>query len=105
MLIVVVFAVTRPNPPASAKVDASRQIVPAAVTGAATQQQTANTVQDDSGIARGLAWDTGGWPTNDDSSAGTLEHQHVDGSVNYTITPPVGSAVRTTLWMNAGVYR
>ncbi len=101
--IVVVIVVTQPKPTASAGPDTPQQIIPAAVSGAATQQQPVNTAVDDSGIPGVLAWDTDGWPGDGNAVPGALEHQHVDGPVEYTITPPVGGP-HNPVWMNAGVY-
>ncbi len=80
------------------------QIVPAAPTGATTKQADVRQVKDTSGIPGVLAWDTGDWPGAGTSTAsGILEHQHVNGPVVYSITPPVGGP-HNPVWMNAGVY-
>ena len=44
-----------------------------------------------------------GWPGDGKSHTGALQHQHVTGPVDYTITPPVGGP-HNAVWMNAGVY-
>jgi len=106
-VVVVVVLVTRPQagPPAEAGAGAGagQQIVPSAPTGAVTVQQAVTTVPDSSGIAGVLAWDTTGWPGDGAAHPGALEHQHVDGPVSYSITPPVGGP-HDGVWMNAGVY-
>jgi hypothetical protein len=80
------------------------QIVPAGPTGqTTTKQASARRVADGSGIPGVLAWDTEGWPGDGAAHAGALEHDHVTGPVDYTITPPVGGP-HDAIWMNAGVY-
>lgn len=80
------------------------QIIPAAPTGQVTVQKQVKQVPDHSGIQGVLAWDTGDWPGAGTSTApGILEHQHVNGPVTYSITPPVGGP-HNPVWMNAGVY-
>jgi hypothetical protein len=80
------------------------QIVPAAPPAATTTKQASVTkVADDSGIPGVLAWNTEGWPGDGSAHAGALEHDHVTGPVDYTITPPVGGP-HDAIWMNAGVY-
>lgn len=101
--VVVVVLVSRPQAGAPAAAGADQQIIPAAPTGATTVQQTTTTVPDTSGIPGVLAWDTTGWPGDGAAHPGALEHQHVDGPVTYSITPPVGGP-HDGIWMNAGVY-
>jgi hypothetical protein len=88
--------------PTSAQV--AQQIVPAGPEGSTTTKQAAVTkVADDSGISGVLAWDTTGWPGDGSDHAGALQHDHVTGPVDYSITPPVGGP-HDAVWMNAGVY-
>lgn len=101
--VIVVVLVARPQAGAPAEADAGTQIIPAAATGATTAQLPVTTVPDTSGIPGVLAWDTTGWPGDGAAHPGALEHQHVDGPVTYTVTPPVGGPHNGT-WMNAGVY-
>jgi hypothetical protein len=62
-------------------------------------------VKDTSGIQGVVAYDTAGWPT--DSKNGptnkALGHEHVDGPIKYSVTPPVGGD-HNGEWMNCGVY-
>lgn len=90
--------------PAGSSASGTSQIIPAAPAGQTTVQQQVKQVPDTSGIPGVLAWDTGDWPGAGTSTApGILEHQHVDGPVKYSITPPVGGP-HNPVWMNAGVY-
>jgi hypothetical protein len=102
-VVVVVVLVTRPQAGPPAEAGAGQQIVPSAPTGATTTQQNVTTVPDASGISGVPAWDTTGWPGDGAAHPGALEHQHVDGPVTYSITPPVGGP-HDGVWMNAGVY-
>lgn len=83
--------------------NAGRQVLPSAVTGPSTTQPPPARVKDTSGIAGVLAWDDSGYPGTATANAGTLGHDHVNGSVKYAVTPPVGGPHNAT-WMNAGVY-
>ncbi|HEU5007590.1 MAG TPA: DUF3105 domain-containing protein [Jatrophihabitantaceae bacterium] len=82
---------------------ANAQIIPSTPTGQTTVQQPPKRVPNTTGISGVLAWDTQGWPGDGTDHPGALEHDHVDGPVNYTITPPVGGP-HNGIWMNAGVY-
>jgi hypothetical protein len=101
--VIIVVLVTRPQAGPPAEVGAGKQILPSAPTGATTAQLPVTTVPDASGIPGVLAWDTTGWPGDGAAHPGALEHQHVDGPVTYTVTPPVGGP-HNGIWMNAGVY-
>jgi len=103
LAVIVVVLVTRPQSGPPAEAGAERQIIPEASTGATTVQLPVTTVPDASGIPGVLAWDTTGWPGDGGAHTGALEHQHVDGPVTYTVTPPVGGP-HNGIWMNAGVY-
>jgi len=82
---------------------AGSQIIPAAPAGQVTRQQTPKQVANTTGVPGVLAWDTQGWPGDGADHPGALEHDHVTGPVQYTITPPVGGP-HDPIWMNAGVY-
>ena len=103
--VAIVLLVTRPQAGAQprAGAGAATQVIPSAPIGATTVQLPATTVPDASGIPGVLAWDTTGWPGDGAAHPGALEHQHVDGPVSYSITPPVGGP-HNGIWMNAGVY-
>jgi len=79
------------------------QVMPSTPTGKVTTEQPAQRVADTSGIPGVLAWNTQGWPGDGASHPGALSHDHVDGPVRYSVTPPVGGPHSGT-WMNAGVY-
>ena len=55
------------------------------------------------GIAGLLAWNTGDYPGPGTPGPSALSHDHVDGPVVYTMTPPVGGQ-HAPIWLNAGVY-
>jgi hypothetical protein len=104
-IVVIVAVAVRPaaNAPKPAPSAAASQVLPAASSGDAIVQAAATPVVDTSGIPGVLAWDTTGWPGDGAKHAGALEHDHVTGPVDYTITPPVGGP-HDAIWMNAGVY-
>jgi hypothetical protein len=102
-IIIVVTVTTKKSVPATAATNRSKQIIPAASVGATTTQAKVTQVPDTSGIDGALAWDTTGWPGDGSAHSGALEHDHVDGPVKYSITPPVGGP-HNPIWMNAGVY-
>nr|WP_231134919.1 DUF3105 domain-containing protein [Motilibacter deserti] len=82
---------------------AEGQIIPSTPTGETTVERRAEQVEDDSGIEGVLAWNTGEWPGDGTEAEGALEHDHVDGPVQYAVVPPVGGP-HNGVWMNAGVY-
>lgn len=84
------LAASRSHTPVPA---ASRQILPAAVSGATTVQRPPRRVADTSAIPGVTAWDV----------SAAAQHQHVTGPVRYAVTPPVGGP-HHAVWMNAGVY-
>lgn len=73
------------------------ELTPAFPEGERTAQSAPRPVDDTSGIDGVLAWETR------DDVDGRLTHHHVDGPVDYAITPPVGGE-HNIVWMNAGVY-
>ena len=80
------------------------QILPAPPPGGSTTTQSPPaTVTPPPGIPGLLAWDTAGYPGPGTPGAGTLAHDHVDGTVVYAVIPPVGGP-HAPIWMNAGVY-
>ncbi|MGN6251678.1 MAG: DUF3105 domain-containing protein [Marmoricola sp.] len=80
------------------------QIIPADV-GATpvTKQPEPATVSNPTDIKGVVAYDTAGYPGPGKADAGTLTHNHVAGTVEYAVTPPVGGD-HNGVWMNAGVY-
>jgi hypothetical protein len=99
---IVAVAVSRGGHKA-AQARAGNEISPSAVTGKTTTEKAANPVADTSGIDGVLAWDTTGWPGDGATRAGALQHDHVNGTVDYAVMPPVGGPHNAT-WMNAGIY-
>lgn len=80
------------------------QTLPAAVSnGSPTTEKAATKVENKTGIDGVVAYDTGDYPDNGGSKDTALSHNHVDGPVVYSVTPPVGGDHNGT-WMNAGVY-
>jgi hypothetical protein len=68
-------------------------------------EPAATTITNDSGISGVVAYVTTGWPatSNNGPAAKALRHNHVDGPVRYSVTPPVGGD-HNAVWMNCGVY-
>ena len=95
--VIVVVAVTSSS--------GSKEVIPAAPTGATTVQPAALTVPNTTGITGVVAYDTTGWPTssNNGPASQALGHTHVTGPVRYSVTPPVGGDHNAT-WLNCGVY-
>jgi hypothetical protein len=83
----------------------SKEVIPAAPTGATTVQPAAVTVPNTTGISGVVAYDTTGWPTASHNGPANqaLGHMHVTGPVKYTVTPPVGGDHNAT-WLNCGIY-
>ena len=84
----------------------SAEVMPPGVGGgAATVQAAAHQVPDTSGIPGVTAYVTTGWPAgrSNGPAAQALAHDHVDGPVTYSVTPPVGGPHNAT-WMNCGIY-
>lgn len=101
--VAIVVLVTRPQSGSPAHASPEEQVIPSGPTGATTSQLPVTTVPDASGVPGVLAWDTTGWPGDGAAHPGALEHQHVNGPVTYTVTPPVGGP-HNGIWMNAGIY-
>ena len=91
----------REAPPAVA---VSQQVLPAAPSGTdMTTQTPPDQVAAPAGISGVQAWDTSGWPDDLAAHPKALQHDHVDGPVQYAVLPPVGGP-HNPVWMNAGVY-
>lgn len=102
ILIVVIAVATK----GGGNKTASKEVIPPGVGGGQPRiEAKALQVKDTSGIQGVVAYDTAGWPT--DSKNGptnkALPHNHVDGPIRYSVTPPVGGDHNGT-WMNCGVY-
>lgn len=102
-LVVAVVVGVRSGSGSKAPVSA-KQILPAPV-GATpvTKQPKPATVPNPTKIKGVVAYDTKGYPAPGKADAGTLSHNHVAGTVEYAVTPPVGGD-HNGVWMNAGVY-
>lgn len=87
--------------PASAN---PNEIIPAAVpTSPVDKQKPPATVPNPTDIQGVVAYDTKGYPATGTADSGTLTHNHVAGTVQYAVVPPVGGD-HNPVWMNAGVY-
>jgi len=85
---------------------ATAEVIPPGVGGGpATVQAPAHQVPNTSGIPGIAEYVTTGWPqtSHNGPAAQALAHDHVDGPVTYSVTPPVGGPHNAT-WMNCGIY-
>jgi hypothetical protein len=103
VILIVVIAVASKGGGGS---KSTAEVTPPGVgTGTAHLEPPALVVKDTSGIQGVVAYDTAGWPS--DSKNGptnkALGHEHLDGPIKYSVTPPVGGDHNGT-WMNCGVY-
>ena len=103
--VAVIVAVAVSGGSSSSGGSTSAEVMPPAVTGATTTQPAALTVPDTTGITGVVAYDTTGWPTTSHNGPvnQALGHDHVDGPVTYSVTPPAGGP-HNAIWMNCGVY-
>jgi hypothetical protein len=101
--IVAVVIAAMPSSPSAPGVTTSAQVLPQGVSGAATVQGPVATVPNTTGISGVVAYDTNGYPGTTGPANGVLAHEHVDGPVQYAVTPPVGGP-HNAEWMNCGVY-
>jgi predicted nucleic acid-binding Zn ribbon protein len=103
LVVLVVAVVIGTKGSGGDKATDGNQIVPAAVTGQPNVQKKPAEVANDTGVEGVTAYDTKGYPAPGKADAGTLNHDHVQGTVQYAVTPPVGGP-HNGVWMNAGVY-
>lgn len=101
VIIIIITAMNRHSP-------VGEQILPSPVdtTSAATTEPAAVTVKNPTDIQGVVAYDTtgyGGTAVTKTADGKALGHQHVDGPVVYSVTPPVGGDHNGT-WMNCGIY-
>jgi hypothetical protein len=87
----------------TAPVTDTGQVLPAPVTGEPTVEKPVGTVANASDITGVVAYDTRGYPAPGTADEGTLPHNHVDGPVTYSVTPPVGGD-HNLYWMTCGIY-
>jgi hypothetical protein len=85
------------------QVDTSAQVVPSTPTGATTKQTMPAREQNPTDINGVVAYNTGDYPGPGTSGSTALTHDHVNGPVQYALTPPVGGP-HNGIWMNAGLY-
>jgi hypothetical protein len=98
-----VFLSVRHNSEAASGVDTSQQVLPSTPSGPTTKQVTPSTVRNPTDIQGVVAYNTGNYPGPGKPGPDALSHDHVDGPVQYAVTPPVGGP-HNPVWMNAGVY-
>lgn len=105
-VIIIALAIVLPLATKSDKKSSATQVLPPGVGGGAPRlEPPALVVKDTSGIKGVVAYDTAGWPTNSKNGPTNkaLPHEHVDGPIKYSVTPPVGGDHNGT-WMNCGIY-
>jgi hypothetical protein len=85
------------------EVDAGKQVLPTTPTGSVTTQQKPSTVKNPTNIDGVVAYNTGDYPGPGTPGPAAIAHDHVEGPVDYAVTPPVGGP-HNPIWMNAGLY-
>jgi hypothetical protein len=103
VVAVIVVAVTQSGGGSSPN---NSESLPAPIpSGSPDVQPPAHEVPNTTGISGVVAYDTTGWPTssNNGPASEALGHNHVNGPVQYSVTPPVGGD-HNAEWMNCGVY-
>ncbi|HVU74350.1 MAG TPA: DUF3105 domain-containing protein [Mycobacteriales bacterium] len=110
LVVVLILVATHKSTPAAQRLGKpSDEKLPAAITtGSTTTEPPAKVVTptDPSiGITGVTEYVTTGWPTssNNGAKADALGHNHVDGPIDYSVTPPVGGD-HNAQWMNCGIY-
>lgn len=102
-----IIVVSRQSPgTGSSSSSAAREVIPPGVGGGTPDvQPPALVVANTTGIPGVVAYDTTGWPatSHNGPAARALPHNHVNGSIRYSVTPPVGGD-HNGVWMNCGVY-
>jgi hypothetical protein len=91
---------------ASRSSGATAEVIPPGVGGGTPHAEPAAlAVPNTSGISGVVAYDTAGWPaaSHNGPASRALPHSHVNGPVQYSVTPPVGGDHNAT-WMNCGIY-
>src|SRR5262249_54285412 len=89
----------------SSTTSTTAEVVPAAPGGTPQSQPAGLLGPDTSGISGVVAYDTAGWPTASKNGPANqaLGHDHVQGAVTYSVTPPVGGNHNPTP-LTCGVY-
>lgn len=89
----------------SATANAAEVLPPGVGSGPAHVEPPALVVKNTSGIPGVVMYDTAGWPaaSHNGPPAKALPHNHLNGPITYSVTPPVGGD-HNGEWMNCGVY-
>lgn len=103
-VLVIAVVIGLRNSSSSDAAPPAKQIIPAGVPASPVEKQPKPaTVPNPTSIQGVVAYDTKGYPAPGTADSGTLTHNHVGGTIEYAVTPPVGGD-HNPVWMNAGVY-